>query len=142
MSAAPVHVCVRLRTGAGACQHRGCGVTHSCTAGHSFSAGSCCTVSRWHSWRKSLAPDNGCCCCCTLSLWPPCPSPSLSAALFLGSYPAEEQEKQTHRVVFVCKSVCSLSLWLGMTMHNHAKGRIYNKVCVGRLMTMMIRFLH
>lgn len=86
-----------------------CGVTHSCTAGHAFSAASCCTVSRWHSWRKNLAPDNACsCCCCTLFLW--LPSPSLSAALFLGSYPAEEQEMQAQREVFICKLVFSL-MW-------------------------------
>lgn len=94
----------------------GCGVTHSCTAGHAFSAGSCCTVSRWHSWKKHLAPKNARCwfSCRTLclSLWPLAPSPSLFAALFLGSYPAEEREEQTHRWGgFTCKVVCSLSPW-------------------------------
>lgn len=118
----------------------GCGATHSCTAGHAFSAASCRTMSRWHSWKKSLAPNHACCCsrCCTLSLLSPSPSPSLSAALFLGSYPAEQQEKQTQREVFICKFVCSLSLWYilhGMTVHNHVRGRMCNRVRVGRSVT-------
>lgn len=73
----------------------GCGVTHSCTAGHAFSAAPCCTMSTWHNWRRNLAPNDAHCCeCHTFSLWAPCPSPSLSETLFRGSYPAEEQGKR------------------------------------------------
>lgn len=75
----------------------GCGVTHSCTAGHAFSAAPCCTTSTWHNWRRNLAPNDAHCCeCHTFSLWAPCPCPSpcLSEALFRGSYPAEEQGKR------------------------------------------------
>lgn len=66
------------------------GVTHSCTAGHAFSAGSCCRASRWHSWRKSRAPGGG----GSLPLLPPPLQrrpPRLSAGPSLGSYPAGEQ---------------------------------------------------
>lgn len=93
------------------CQHSTCAwlcVTHSCTAGYAFSAGSCCTVNRWHSWKKCQASNNAhCCCFCTLSLWllSLSPSPSLSDGLFLCSYPAEEQEKQTQREVLYGKFV-------------------------------------
>lgn len=66
-----------------------CDATHSCTADHAFSAGPCCTASRWHSWRRNPAPGDA---RSSLFLWPP--SPSLSAALCLGSYPAGEQGRE------------------------------------------------
>lgn len=66
-----------------------CDATHSCTADHAFSAGPCCTASRWRSWRRNPAPGDA---RSWLFLWPP--SPSLSAALCLGSYPAGEQGRQ------------------------------------------------
>lgn len=76
-----------------------CGTTHSCTAGHAFSAGSCCTASRLHSWRRNPAPGDA---RSPLSLWPP--SPSLSAALCLGSYPAREQAQEGIFFFFNAKS--------------------------------------
>lgn len=73
-------------------------VTHSYTAGHASSAGSCYTVNMWPRWRTSQARAGGRSRCAvalsharaTLSL-SLCPSLSLcfslSAALCLGSYP-------------------------------------------------------
>lgn len=98
-------VCVRQRNKRGCVSNCDCGATHSCTAGHAFSAGPCHTASRWRSWRRNLAPDDACC-CRSLSLWPP--SPFLSAALFLGSYPAEEQEQQAQRDFFFNAKLSSL----------------------------------
>ena len=99
--------------------------------------------------KRSKFNDCCCFCCHTLSLLPPAPSPSpsLSAALFLGSYPAEEQEKQTQQEVFTCPFVCFLSLWhmsawMGMTLHNRVRGRISNRVCVSRLVTCMCSNMH
>lgn len=101
VSGTPVSSCIKR----GCVSNCDCSVTHSCTAGHAFYAGSCCTVSRWHSWRKNLAPDNACC-CRPFFLW--APSPSLS----LGSYPAEEQDTQKHRGRFVHENWRSLLLCL------------------------------
>lgn len=94
LSPTPVHICAIVAASTSVCVCASvCGSTHACTAGHAFSAGFCCTVSRWRSWKKSLAPNGVRCCCCrcrrTVYLWLPFPS----AALFLGSYPAEEREK-------------------------------------------------
>lgn len=88
------HLCALVRQAEikrGCTSNCDCGVTHSCTAGRAFSAETCHTASRWHSWRKNPAPDNDYCgCFCIFFLWPPCLS--LFAALSLGSYPAEEEE--------------------------------------------------
>lgn len=95
----------------------GCGVTHSCTAGHAFSAAPCCTTSTWHNWRRNLAPNDAHCCeCHTFSLWAPCPCPSpcLSEALFRGSYPAEEQGKR--QIGFFMHMLCSSDI-INMTSH-------------------------
>lgn len=132
VSVAPAHLCeaVSKRGRMYICD---CGVTHSCTAFHAFSANSCCTASRWRSWRRSLAQNDArCCCCCrscTLSLSPPCLSPS--AALFLGSYPGEKKkEKQTHRAVFKCK--CCVFSFIAARFAQLCV-RTYNRVCVRRL---------
>lgn len=81
-----VHVCVHLRV----CVSASVGVTHSCTAGCAFAAGSCCRVSRWHSWRRTPVPAGG---CSRLHLHLHLRPPWLSAGLSLGSYPAGEQRQ-------------------------------------------------
>ena len=106
----PVSPCIKR----GRVSNCDCGLTHSCTAGHAFYAGSCCTVSRWRSWRKNLTPDHACCCRPSF-LW--APSPSLS----LGSYPAEEQDKQKQRGKFVNEnwgSVLLCRLQCGWVWHH------------------------
>lgn len=120
LSPTPVHICAIVAASTSVCVCASvCGSTHACTAGHAFSAGFCCTVSRWRSWKKSLAPNGVRCCCCrcrrTVYLWLPFPS----AALFLGSYPAEEREKN----ISLCASSVlktGKSLWSSHTKKKHA----------------------
>lgn len=124
-------VCVRRRNKRVCVSNCDCGATHSCTAGHAFSAGLCHTASRWRSWRRNLAPDDACC-CRLLSLWPP--SPFLSAALFLGSYPAEEQEQQAQREFFGVFLKCKIEFTINGTCdvngYNIAKKSVSEAGCL------------